>query len=71
MHAKQGRTRINNKNPHYKRFGVGKTNEQIWYSALMIEKETISSYDSTKRSDEYLERIVSFVCDVHDKKALV
>lgn len=64
---KQGLIRINNVNPHYKRFALGKTEAAIWYSALMIGKETISQHDQTQGSDEYLERLVSFVCEVQDR----
>jgi hypothetical protein len=66
---KWGIIRINNVNPHYKRFASGKVEAQIWYSALMIGKETISQYDQSGGSDDYLERLVSFVCEVQDKKA--
>lgn len=59
--------KINNVNPDYLREMKGPEDAQIAYGALMIGKETVAYNDPSKRANEYLETLVSYLFQVKEQ----
>lgn len=65
-----GIVQVNKLNPDYKREMAGSEETKLSYATLMIGKETIAYNDKSKASDDFLERILSFMFQVKRKTRL-